>query len=269
MANLNIQRNARVMAADGEVGRVTHVVVDPQTKEVTDLVVEGNGGEQLVPVTAVQSMDGDRVLLQGSRAQFRGRAFDREYYHEVDDDEVREETTRTAQRGGAPLVDADEDEVEVAAGQPAARAARREAQSEQPGRLQLREERLRVEKVQEEAGEVRLGTRVVEREETVTVPLREERVVIERRAGSGEVVSDDLDARRGETIEVDVMRERVNVEKEAVVAEEVDVRKEVTERQERVSETVRREELVVEGDAGLLSRGETTDDDASRQQRRR
>ena len=120
-------------------------------------------------------------------------------------------------------------------------------------RLQLLEERLRVNKERYQAGEVRLGKRIVERQETVTVPVREERVIIERTAGSGEVISGDADFRDGETIEVDVMRERVEVGKEAVVAEEVNVRKETVEREERVSDTVRREELVVEGDQGLVT----------------
>jgi uncharacterized protein (TIGR02271 family) len=101
-------------------------------------------------------------------------------------------------------------------------------------------------KVQEQAGEVTLGTRVVEHEESVTVPLREERVVIERRAGSGQPVGGVI-TDSDQTIEVDLMRERAVAQKDAVVSEEVHVRKEVTERQERVSDTVRREELVVDG----------------------
>jgi uncharacterized protein (TIGR02271 family) len=120
-------------------------------------------------------------------------------------------------------------------------------------RLQLLEERLRVNKERYQAGEVRLGKRIVERQETVTVPVREERVIIERTAGSGQVLGTDVDFRDGETIEVEVMRERVEVGKEAVVAEEINVRKEAVEREERVSDTVRREELVVEGDQGLVA----------------
>lgn len=261
--DMKIERNAKVMASDGEVGRVKHVVVDRQTKEVTQLVVEDGGEQYLVPMTSVASVNGDRVMLSGGRATVGQARFDRETYHAVDEEQVAEESTETARRGGAPLLDADDDEVEVGARQQAApmptgrRTERHD--SDGPYHLQLREERLRVEKVQEEAGEVRLGKRVVEREETVNVPLREERVIIERRAGSGEV--SDRPITDGETIEVDLMRERVNVEKEAVVAEEVSVRKDVTERQERVSETVRREELVVEGDEGMIAK---TKEDAAR-----
>ena len=120
-------------------------------------------------------------------------------------------------------------------------------------RLQLLEERLRAVTQQEQAGVVRLGKRIVERQETVNVPVREERVVIERTPVAGQPRADDQELRDGETIEVPVMRERAAVEKETVVTEEVNVRTEATERQEQVHETVRSEELVVEDPAQLVA----------------
>jgi len=119
-------------------------------------------------------------------------------------------------------------------------------------RLQLMEERLSVNKERYQAGEVRLGKRIIEQTQTVNVPITEERVVIERhavtdgRAVQGGITGDNR------TIEVDVMAERVNTEKEAFVSEEVSVRKEAVQHTERVSDTVRREELVVEGQEGLV-----------------
>ncbi len=59
----------------------------------------------------------------------------------------------------------------------------------------------------------------------------------------------------GETIEVDVMRERAVAEKEAVVTEEVGVRKEAVERTQQVQGTVRKEELVVEGEGDVVEGG--------------
>lgn len=269
MANMNIQRNARVMATDGEVGRVTHVVVDPTTREVTHIVVEDDGDESCVPVTQVATVEGDRVTLRGGVAEIGGASrFEREVFHAVDDEEARVETTHTAERGGAPLVDADEDEVQIGTGRATRetvtetterRATDRAA--ELPYHLRLREERLRVFTEREQAGAVRLGKRVVERKETVNVPLREERVIIERRAGSGEVVDDDIDTGRDRTVSVEVMRERAVVDKEAVVSEEVGVRKESVQHDERVTGTLRREELVVEGDGRLVN-------DQGREQRR-
>ncbi len=135
-------------------------------------------------------------------------------------------------------------------------------------RIQLSEERLRVAKEQEQAGEVRLGTRVVEREETVEVPLREERVVIERTAVQGEARPGEITG-TSETIEVPVTRERANIEKEAVVTEEVGVRTEAVEHTERVQATVRKEELVVdqEGDVDVTGDARRTSEQ-DREQRR-
>jgi len=135
----------------------------------------------------------------------------------------------------------------------------RGASTDGPQRLQLREERLRVSKQQEQAGTVKLGTRITEHTETVDVPVREERVVIERTPGSGKVVAGGAELKEGQTIEVPVTRERVNVQKEAVVTEEVNVRKEATQRTEHVQDTVRKEELAVDDKGGLAAeRGEAT-----------
>jgi uncharacterized protein (TIGR02271 family) len=123
--------------------------------------------------------------------------------------------------------------------------------TENAGRLQLMEEHLRANKERYQAGTVRLGKRVIERQESIDVPVTEERVVIERHA-----VSDGRPANRefgsDQTIEVPIERERVNVQKEAVVNEEVGLRKETTQRTERVQDTVRKEELDVRDEKGLL-----------------
>lgn len=122
-------------------------------------------------------------------------------------------------------------------------------------RLQLLEEHLTANKERYQAGNVTLGKRVIERQETMEVPVTEERVVIERRpasdATSGEIGQD-------KTIEVPVERERVNVSKETTATEEVDVRKEAVQRNERVQGTVRKEELVVEDQGNLVQGGNAT-----------
>lgn len=112
-------------------------------------------------------------------------------------------------------------------------------------RLQLMEERLRVNKQREQVGEVKVGKRLTQHPETVTVPVREERVVIERTPGSGQPVSGNVNLGQEQTIDVQIMKERVDVEKQAVVAEEINIRKETVEREQQVQATVRKEELVV------------------------
>lgn len=181
----------------------------------------------------VRSGDGDRLVVMDNA----------EHFQQPDGDET--ETRGTEMRGGESRT------ATMGTGAGTATGGRHEShqqtQSRENENVQLREERLHVEKEQEQAGEVRLGKRVTEREETVNVPVREERVVVERTPVQGEARRGEITG-RDETIEVPVTRERVNVEKEAVVAEEVNVRKETTERQQPVQATLRKEELEVEGD---------------------
>ncbi len=119
---------------------------------------------------------------------------------------------------------------------------RRQPQNTQ--RLQLMEERLRANKERYQAGAVKLGKRVIEHNETLNVPVREERVVIERTpVNSATRASGEID--EDETVEVPVMKERVNVEKQPFVREEVGLRKEAVETNRQVQDTVRREELDV------------------------
>jgi len=125
-------------------------------------------------------------------------------------------------------------------------------QPESTQRLQLMEERLQATKQREQAGQVTLGKRITEHTEAVNVPVREERVVIERTPGSGQPATGQ-ELREGETIDVPVMKETVNVEKQPYVREEVGVRKEAVEHTEQVQDTVRREELEVKDGEGLVT----------------
>ena len=119
--------------------------------------------------------------------------------------------------------------------------------------IRLREERLRVGREREQVGEVEVGKRVVEQVETAEVPLREERVVVERRPVNQPATSGvDL---HDETIEVPVERERAVAGKEAVVTEEVTVRKDTVERAQPVEANLRKEELVVESEGDVVEGG--------------
>lgn len=251
---MNIQRNARVVAPDGEVGRVRHVVVDPQTREVTDLVVGHDGREWMVPISAVASVEGDRVRLRSPWSEFEAAGvFDRNAFVGVDDEEAERESQQRAVRGGAPLRAANDDAVDVGvAGQAPVAPERpvggqeRVISRETPYRLQLKAEQLHVTKRPEQVGAVRISKRVVEHTETITVPVREERLLIECLPGSGKVMIGDRELREGESMELTLIRERVTVGKDVVVSEDVAVRKETVEFDEQVQETVRKEELVVD-----------------------
>lgn len=277
MDSVKIERDARVVADDGDVGHVSHVIVDPATREVTNIVVHRDGDDWIVPMSAVEHVEGKTVRVQGERARYASaRPFNREQFHAVDEDEARLDSARVAEHGGAPLLDAERDAVEVggvtspsyAAAPLAGDAPVQTGQTTEwpageqgPYRLQLKEERLRVETAEEQAGSVRLTRRVVERIETIPVPVREERLIIEVVPGSGTVRIGDRTLSEGESIEVLLHEERVITSKEVIVSEDILIRKEIVEREERIQETLRREELVVD-EAGQLERTESPVDPA-------
>jgi len=109
--------------------------------------------------------------------------------------------------------------------------------------IQLREERLKVEKKPVTTGEVRVSKRVVSEHKTIDVPVEREEVVIERRPASGRAAKGDIGA---EDIVIPVKEERVSVTKEPVVTEEVTVGKRKVQDTKHVAETVRKEELKVD-----------------------
>jgi uncharacterized protein (TIGR02271 family) len=83
------------------------------------------------------------------------------------------------------------------------------------------------------------------------VPVTEERVRVERRIVDRPVSAADAGAFEETVIDVPLRSETVDVQKQARVAEEVVVSKEATQRTERVSDTVRKEEVFVDEDATI------------------
>lgn len=108
------------------------------------------------------------------------------------------------------------------------------------------EERLNVDKEQVETGRARLRTYTTEEEQTVTVPVTKEKVLVERTPADG---------RTGGTIDADdqvdevvTREERPVVTKETVDVEEVRLGKERVTENETVTDTVRKEHVEVDGD---------------------
>ncbi|MBV9170538.1 MAG: YsnF/AvaK domain-containing protein [Chloroflexi bacterium] len=113
-------------------------------------------------------------------------------------------------------------------------------------RMQLRQEELQARKEQVETGRVQIGKDVVEEQKTLEVPVTREEVTIDRRQVERRPSDTPIGSGTEETIRVPVREERVEVEKTPVVYEEVGVgKREVTESQQ-VSDTVRREEARIE-----------------------
>lgn len=113
--------------------------------------------------------------------------------------------------------------------------------------IEVHEEELTAAAREVERGEVRVSKNVVEEQQTLEVPVTEEEVEVTRRRVDRPVTADDHAFEEG-TIEIPLTGEEVDVEKRARVVEEIDVDKAARTHTERVSDTVRREEVTVEGD---------------------
>ena len=121
------------------------------------------------------------------------------------------------------------------------------ARDEEVTRVPLSRERLDVKTEDAERGEVQINKTVETETETIEVPVRRERVEVERVRGSGVQASTE-GAFEEETIRVPLRSEQVRVEKEVVTDEEVQVRKRPVTEREKVSGKVRREHAEIRAD---------------------
>ncbi|MGJ5631454.1 DUF2382 domain-containing protein [Nostoc sp. CALU 1950] len=114
--------------------------------------------------------------------------------------------------------------------------------------LKLYEERLVANKSRVKAGEVSIGKHVENQTARVSVPVEKERVIIERTTpneGGRTVSSAEADFRKGEVTRMDIYEETPDIQKEAVLREEVKIKKVVEQDTVEAEDTVRREELDV------------------------
>ncbi len=108
------------------------------------------------------------------------------------------------------------------------------------------EEELQVGKRTVDSGGVQVRTNVTERPVTETVNLREENVTVDRRPVDRKVTDADMTAVKGGNFTVTEREEEAVVGKTARVVEEVIVGKDVTERTETITDTVKRTDVDVE-----------------------
>ena len=123
--------------------------------------------------------------------------------------------------------------------------------------FKLYEERLVANKRVELAGEVSIGKRVETETVTASVPVEKERVVIQRtNSGNvGKVVNpQETDFRGGEVARMKVYQETADIQKQAVVREEVNVKKEIQQDTIEAREKIRREELEVDVDKSRIQK---------------
>jgi uncharacterized protein (TIGR02271 family) len=113
-------------------------------------------------------------------------------------------------------------------------------------RVPVVEEQLKAGVRETEAGRARLVKDVTEEQQTIDVPVQREEVYITERAVNRPATEADLRA-LDRDIEVPLREQEVVTQKQAVVTGEVEVRKEAVTETQRVSDTVRREEVHVDG----------------------
>ena len=112
--------------------------------------------------------------------------------------------------------------------------------------MAVAEEQLRVGKRSVQRGGVRVRSRVVEEDVSEDVTLRDETVRVDRRPVDRTVSDNDHNVFKEETVEFTETDEEAVVDKETRVTEEIHVGKDVEERTETVSDTVRHTEVDVD-----------------------
>ena len=116
-------------------------------------------------------------------------------------------------------------------------------------RVPVYEEELVAGKREEELGRVRVHKEVETEQESIPVTLRREEITVERVPVNQDIdAGATRDAFQGADIEVLVMGEEAVAGKQVREAEEVRLRKQEVTEQEQVSGTVRREQVVVDGE---------------------
>ena len=255
MSDLKIERGALVVATDGEVGRVSHVVVDRDTRELTDLVVDWGGREVVIPVAEIASARGDQVVLRGPSSGLALDSFDRDQFRPVDDEAARQESARRAAHGGTPLLDAADDAVVVGGVPsgpvtprpatpvpPTAGAARREEL-----RLPVAVEKLEVEKRPVELGAIEVRKTVVTEEQSVPIELVREELHVEQLTVVDRPVAGDVaDLFREGSIRVPVRGEEAVAAKEAYVTDEVVIDKQQLSERQVITDMVRKERVIAD-----------------------
>ncbi|MBA2363307.1 MAG: PRC-barrel domain-containing protein [Chloroflexia bacterium] len=120
MTNISrIERGATVNTQDGDFGQVYQVIVDPDTKDLTHVVVTPSGGGDylMIPADMVQSTDSTSVTLSTTTSALDGMRDDLRYneadFQPVNPEEVEGAHASMAQGGGQVITQASRDSLEM------------------------------------------------------------------------------------------------------------------------------------------------------------
>lgn len=211
--------------------------------------------ERHVPVAAIADVRGDQVYLTVSKSQL-----DSQDWETIPAVPTNTDTSRSSdvERGMTTDTRADERMTDTV---------------DDDIRVPVMEEQLSVGTHEVRRGLVRVHKRVHEEQAPVNVPLCEETIHVERHALTGEYTGNvPANAFQEQDIEIELRGEEADVTKRAVVREEVEIDKEVVERNQQVTDTVRREEVHVHGlegepDPTLVSDADTKGSKESKRSR--
>ena len=222
-----IQPGTEVFDPDGrKIGGVTDI-------QGNDLIVHKGGlfaKDYRIPVSAVASHTDDRIDLSMSVDEATGvgssQTDEASTTSSVDDEQMAVSGSDRTTRDSASGRHADD------------------VKTTEVMRVPVVEEQLDPTRHQVERGQVRLETHVTEHEETIDVPVTEERVFVQRVAVDRPATAADL-AIDSRTLSVAVYGEEVDVQTHPHVVEEVVISKDAIQEIREVSGTVRREDIEV------------------------
>ncbi len=203
----------------------------------------GLGPDYYIPVSAIADVRPNQVFLNVPSDQLKQMGWDHP---------VSETSTTMGSMASGSMASTPREDFESTSARQDIETARGDVQS-----IPLEEEQLRAQKQTQQSGEVRVGKDVVEREQSMNVPVsHEEAIVRERRVDRP---ADHPIGEAGEEIRVPLSEERVDVSKEARVYGEVEVEKRRVTDQQQVSDTVRKEVPKVDKE-GKVIRSESDED---------
>ncbi len=249
-----------------QLGEVDELIFDFENRKVRYLVVDTDKNEfdiedkkVLVPIGIAELHEkDDDVILQGVTAE-QLRALP-----EYDEDRFDTEHETSVRNvfgglGGAALAGGsrkDDDFYNHDHFNDENLYKNRGSKTENETTIPVIKEELQVGKREVETGGIRLRSRIVEKDISKDINLREENVQVERNTVDRPASAGDF--REGE-IEVREHAEVPVVSKEARVVEEVSLNKEVTERDETISDTVRNTEVDIDRDDTSSTTNRTND----------
>ena len=247
-----------VYSGEGEkIGKVGQVFLDDQTGQPEFLTVNTGlfgSSESFVPVEGA-SINGDDISVPFGKETVKDAPrvdLDGNHLEESDERRLFEHYGRayetTQGNGGQQTVAGDRDDVALADHQ---RSAGHDTSGPNTDDAMTRsEEHLNVGTTSEAAGRARLRKYVTTENETVTVPVRKERAVLETEPVTAENIGDATEGPgiSEEEHEVVLNEERVVVDKTVDPVERVRLGTETVTEEQTVDEEVRKEHIEVEGD---------------------